>query len=45
VTVVALSQHHSAVAVPAEDSQPKEIRIERRAPRYFTDYRGAMFFM
>ena len=28
-----------------EPKDVKEVRIERRAPRYFTDYRGAMFFM
>ncbi len=42
VIVVALSQH---AAAPAEHTEVKEVRIERRAPRYFTDYRGAMFFM
>jgi filamentous hemagglutinin family protein len=44
VIVVALAQH-GATPAPQEDSQVKEVRIERRAPRYFTDYRGAMFFM
>jgi filamentous hemagglutinin family protein len=44
VTVVALAKH-SATPAPQEDSNVKEVRIERRAPRYFTDYRGAMFFM
>jgi filamentous hemagglutinin family protein len=44
VIVVALSQHAAAPA-PAADAEVKEIRIERRAPRYFTDFRGAMFFM
>ena len=44
VIVVALAQH-SAAPVPREDANVKEVRIERRAPRYFTDYRGAMFFM
>ena len=42
--VVALAQH-SARPAPQEDSNAKELRIERRAPRYFTDHRGAMFFM
>ncbi len=44
VIVVAMAQHGAAPA-PQEDSKVKEVRIERRAPRYFTDYRGAMFFM
>jgi hypothetical protein len=44
VIVVALAQHN-AVPVTQDDSGAKEIRIERRAPRYFTDYRGALFFM
>jgi filamentous hemagglutinin family protein len=44
VTVVALAQH-SAAPASAEGSRAKEVRIERHAPRYFTDYRGAMFFM
>jgi len=44
VIVVALSQHPAAPA-PAAETEIKEVRIERRAPRYFTDYRGAMFFM
>ncbi|MBI5911291.1 MAG: filamentous hemagglutinin N-terminal domain-containing protein [Betaproteobacteria bacterium] len=44
VIVVALAQH-SATPAPQEDSNVKEVRIERRAPRYFTDYRGALFFM
>lgn len=44
VIVVALAQQGAAPA-PREDSNVKEVRIERRAPRYFTDYRGAMFFM
>ena len=42
--VVALAQHSAAPASP-EDSNVKEVRIERRAPRYFTDYRGAIFHM
>ncbi len=44
VIVVVLAQH-SATPAPRGDSNVKEVRIERRAPRYFTDYRGAMFFM
>lgn len=44
VIVVALAQH-SARPVPEENSNVKEVRVERRAPRYFTDHRGAMFFM
>jgi filamentous hemagglutinin family protein len=44
VIVVALAQHGAAPG-PREDSKVKEVRIERRAPRYCTDYRGAMFFM
>lgn len=44
VIVVALSQHAAAPA-PAAHAEVKEIHIERKAPRYFTDYRGAMFFM
>ncbi len=44
VIVVALAQH-SATPAPQEDSNVREVRIERRAPRYFTDYRGAMFYM
>jgi filamentous hemagglutinin family protein len=44
VIVVALAQH-GATPAPQEDSKVNEVRIERRAPRYFTDYRGAMFFM
>jgi len=44
VMVVALAQDSAAPAAK-EDSNVKEVRIERRAPRYFTDYRGAMFFM
>jgi len=44
VVVVALAQHTLAAA-PREEAAVKEVRIERRAPRYFTDYRGAMFFM
>lgn len=44
VTVVALAQH-AVVHAPQQSIQLKEVLIERRAPRYFTDYRGAMFFM
>jgi filamentous hemagglutinin family protein len=44
VIVVALAQQ-AATPAPQEVSKVKEVRIERRAPRYFTDYRGAMFFM
>ncbi|MCC6657136.1 MAG: filamentous hemagglutinin N-terminal domain-containing protein, partial [Rhodocyclaceae bacterium] len=44
VMVVALAQH-SVASAPHEDAPAKEVRIERRAPRYFTDFRGAMFFM
>ncbi len=44
VIVVALAQH-GATPASREDSNVKEVRIERRVPRYFTDYRGAMFFM
>jgi len=44
IVVVALAQH-SAAPASQEESRVKEVRIERRAPRYFTDYRGAMFFM
>ena len=43
VVVVALAQQHTASA--PQESTVKELRIERRAPRYFTDYRGALFFM
>ena len=42
--VVALAQH-GAAPPPQEESRVKEVRVERRAPRYFTDYRGALFFM
>ena len=44
VIVVAMAQHRAA-PVSQDEVEVKEIRIERRAPRYFTDYRGAMFFM
>ena len=44
VIVVALAQH-SATPASQENSNVKEVRIERRAPRYFTDYRGAIFYM
>jgi filamentous hemagglutinin family protein len=44
VIVVALAQHSVAHA-PQQESPAKEVLIERRAPRYFTDYRGALFFM
>ena len=44
VIVVAQAQTRAAAA-PQEESGAKEQRIERRAPRYFTDYRGALFFM
>ncbi len=44
VIVVAMAQH-SATPASREESSVKEVRIERRAPRYFTDYRGALFFM
>ncbi|MBE0613835.1 MAG: filamentous hemagglutinin N-terminal domain-containing protein [Burkholderiales bacterium] len=44
VIVVALAQHTVASA-PHEDAPAREVLIERRAPRYFTDFRGAMFFM
>ena len=44
IIVVALAQHTVASA-PHEDAPAKEVLIERRAPRYFTDFRGAMFFM
>jgi hypothetical protein len=43
VVVVALAQHGAAPA--AAQAKAKEVLIERHAPRYFTDYRGAMFFM
>ena len=42
--VLALAQHAESPA-RAEHAEIKELRIERRAPRYFTDFRGAMFFM
>lgn len=41
VVAVALSQHAPAAA----QSKAKEVLIERHAPHYFTDYRGALFFM
>ena len=44
VIVVAMAQHGVAPA-SAQDAPVKEVLIERRAPRYFTDYRGAVFFM
>ena len=44
IIVVALAQHAAAPA-PHDDAPAKEVLIERRAPRYFTDFRGAMFFM
>ena len=44
VIVVALAQHAGGAA-PQQDAPVKEVLIERRAPRYFTDYRGAVFFM
>jgi hypothetical protein len=44
VIVVALAQHTVAAATQ-QDAPVKEVLIERRAPRYFTDYRGALFFM
>ena len=44
ITVVAFADAR-AHPVAQQESQTREIRIERRAPRYFTDYRGAMFFM
>jgi filamentous hemagglutinin family protein len=44
VIVVAQAQT-SASPVLQEKAGAKQLRIERRAPRYFTDYRGAMFFM
>ena len=44
MVVAALAQPGAAVA-SHEDASVKEIRIERRAPRFFTDYRGAIFHM
>jgi len=44
VVVVAMTQQVEGAA-PEAAHKVKEIRIERRIPRYFTDYRGAMFFM
>jgi hypothetical protein len=44
VIVVARAQQ-SGMPAAEEGSDLKEVRIERRAPRYFTDYRGGIFFM
>jgi hypothetical protein len=44
VIVVAMAQQ-SATPAREEASNVKEVRIERRAPRFFTDYRGAVFHM
>ena len=44
VIVVARAQQSGMLAAE-EGSSVKELRIERRAPRYFQDYRGGVFFM
>ncbi len=44
VIVVARAQQ-SGMPAAEEGSSVKEMRIERRAPRYFQDYRGGVFFM
>jgi filamentous hemagglutinin family protein len=43
--VVVMAMAHPPAPASSDDSKTREIRVERQAPRYFTDHRGAMFFM